>query len=328
MVIFGLEARHRIAVLELGMNQPGEIAELCRIAEPDVGVVTLIAAAHTEGVGGIEGVAREKAALFHALESKVAVGNGDDARVRREIERCPARLRLLYGRAEDAHVRIVGREPVGMTRSRLMLARRGEEPLSFETPLLGEAGALASAAAVAVVDFAMGHAVDSRVCAEAFAKVDVGAGAGRLVPRVLAGDLAVIDDSYNANPASTCASIRAASEIARATGRRLVLVLGEMKELGALADEGHDEVGRAAAASGAAQVVAVGGGAAPRIAARVVEGGVRVAHAERIEDAAVLVEMAARPGDLLLVKGSRSIGTERIVAILAERAGSGKRSAS
>src|SRR5262249_19791567 len=111
MVIFGLEARHRIAVLEMGMNQPGEIAELCRIAERDIGVVTLIAAAHTEGVGGIEGVAREKGAIFRAREGMTAVGNGDDPRVRREIERSSVGRRLLYGHAEDAEVRIVGREP-------------------------------------------------------------------------------------------------------------------------------------------------------------------------------------------------------------------------
>ncbi len=81
----------------------------------------------------------------------------------------------------------------------------------------------------------------------------------------------MIDDSYNANPASTCASIRAAAEIARATGRRLLLVLGEMRELGAESDAGHDEVGRAAAASGAAQIFAVTG-AAERIAALAASG--------------------------------------------------------
>jgi len=210
-------------------------------------------------VGGIEGVAREKAALFRALGPEgVAIGNGDDARVRSEIQGSPARSRHLYGRAE------------------------------------------------------------------AFAAVDVGAGAGRLVPRVLPGDLAVIDDTYNANPASTCASILAAAEIARATGRRLLLVLGEMRELGALAAEGHDQVGEAAARSGAARVFAVGGGASPNIALRAALGGVRAAHAERVEDAAGLLAQAVRPGDLVLVKGSRSIGTERVVAELARRAGVGQ----
>jgi UDP-N-acetylmuramoyl-tripeptide--D-alanyl-D-alanine ligase len=148
------------------------------------------------------------------------------------------------------------------------------------------------------------------------------------VPRVYASGLAVIDDTYNANPASTCASIRAAAEIARATSRRLVLVLGEMKELGVESAPGHDEVGKAAAASGAALVFAVGGGDTARIAARAVEGGVQAAHAEKVDDVAAMVKLAARAEDLVLVKGSRSIGTERVVAVLAadhDRAGGGAR---
>src|SRR6185295_7588011 len=101
----------------------------------------------------------------------------------------------------------------------------------------------------------MGARVDDAICEQAFSRAEIGAGAGRLRPRVFASGLAVIDDTYNANPASTCASIRAASEISRVTGRRLVLALGEMRELGSLSAEGHDQVGRAAAESGAAEVV-------------------------------------------------------------------------
>ncbi|MFT3771160.1 MAG: UDP-N-acetylmuramoyl-tripeptide--D-alanyl-D-alanine ligase [Minicystis sp.] len=325
MVLFGLKPEHHVAVVEMGMNLPGEIAELCRIAEPDAGIVTLIAAAHTEGLGSIDGVANEKGTLFRALRAEgVAIGNGDDARVWAQIERSPAARRCLYGRAAEAAVRITGREPVGMTGSRVTLDRLGRGSISFEAPLLGEAGALACAAAVAVAEVALGATVTGEICSEAFAKADVGAGAGRLVPRVFASGLAVIDDTYNANPASTCASVRAAAEIARATGRRLVLVLGEMKELGNESAPGHDEVGRAAAASGAAEVFAVGGGETPRIAARAVEGGMRAAHAERVDDITILVKLALRTNDLVLVKGSRSIGTERVVAALAadhDRAG-------
>jgi UDP-N-acetylmuramoyl-tripeptide--D-alanyl-D-alanine ligase len=308
-----------VAVIEMGMNQPGEIAELCRIAEPDVGVLTLVAAAHTEGLGSIEGVAAEKGSLFRALApGGLAIGNGDDRRVCESVAASPARRRCLYGHAEGADVRITAREPLGMHSSRVTIERPGGA-LTFDTPLLGEAGALACAAAVAIAEIGLGARVDAALCAEAFARADVGAGAGRLVPRVLPGDLAVIDDTYNANPASTCASIRAAAEIARATGRRLILVLGEMKELGAESLPGHEDVGRAAAASGAAEVFAVGGGEAPHIAARAAEGGVPVVHVKHVEDAGVLVCRAARPGDLVLVKGSRSIGTERVVAMLAER---------
>src|SRR6185369_13757838 len=117
--------------------------------------------------------------------------------------------------------------------------------------------------------------------------------------------------------ASTCSSIAAAREIASETGRRLLLVLGEMRELGAMSAEGHDEVGRAAAVSAAAQVFAVGGDAV-RIAARAAEGGVVAAFADRVGEVAALVRQAARPGDLVLIKGSRSIGTEEVVRVLVE----------
>jgi UDP-N-acetylmuramoyl-tripeptide--D-alanyl-D-alanine ligase len=312
MVVLGLSESHRFAVLEMGMNQPGEIAELCRIAEPEVGVVTLIAAAHTEGVGGIAGVAREKAALFQALPAHgFAFGNADDRRVRADLARSSAAHRSSYGREVDADVRIAAREPVGMEASRVTLARAGGE-LTFTAPLLGEAGALACAAAVAVAEIAVGERIGGELASEAFGRADV----GRLVPRVYPTGLAIIDDTYNANPASTCASIRAAAEIAAATKRRLLLVLGEMKELGAEAASGHDEVGRAAAASPAEYVFAVGGGESSRIALRAAEAGKRCGHASRVEDVAALVLAAARADDLVLVKGSRSIGTERVVAAL------------
>ena len=321
MVLFGLGPEHTIGVIEMGMNRPGEIAELCRIAEPEIGVVTLIAAAHTELVGSIDGVAHEKNALFRALpEGGVAIGNGDDPRVRQGILSTPARRRILYGRSFEAQVRIAARELQGLDRSRLRLDVGDPRDVAFVTPLLGEAGALASAAAFAVVDHALGLPLTGTACAEAFARVDVGAGAGRLVPRLFASGLAVIDDSYNANPASMCSSIRAAAELAASTSRRLVLVLGEMRELGVESAAGHDEVGRAAAASGAVNVFAIAGDAA-RIAARAAEGGVTASFIGRVDDAATLVLLAVRPQDLVLVKGSRSIGTERLVGALADAHG-------
>jgi UDP-N-acetylmuramoyl-tripeptide--D-alanyl-D-alanine ligase len=316
MTMLTLEERHDVAVLELGMNQPGEIATLAAIAEPDVGVVTLVAEAHTELVGSIDLVAREKGALFQALApGGVAIGNADDARVRGELSRSPARKKLLYGYADDADVRIALRDVASMTRARLELAVRDRGLVAFETPLLGEAGALASAAAVAVVAFGLGGDVTSDVAARGFAAAEVGAGAGRLVPRAFASGLAVVDDSYNANPASMRASIRAAAELARATGRRLVLVLGEMLELGAISDDAHADVGRAAAASGAEVIVAVSG-RARLIAEAAKVAGVWVEFREDAAEATNVVVRAVTSGDLVLVKGSRGVATESIVRAL------------
>lgn len=316
MVLFGLAPSYRIALVEIGTNRPGEIAELTRIAEPNAGAITLVAAAHTEELLSLDGVAVEKGALLYGLSNDgSALGNGDDHRVRRLVAAAPAARRATWGTTPGCHVRITQREPVAITRSRVALDVAGRS-ITFETSLLGEAGALACAAAVAIAEVGLGAEVDSSIASRAFGAA--GEGGGRLAPRELPGGPAVIDDSYNANPASTGASIRAAAEIARAAKRRLVLVLGEMRELGAESHAGHDEVGRAAAASGAAMVIAVRGDA-ERIARSAAEGGVEATFTERVEDAAALLLQRARPGDLILVKGSRSTGTERIVAAMSAR---------
>jgi len=321
MVLLGLEEKHRLAVVEMGMNQPGEIEALASVAEADVGVVTLVAAAHVEGVGSIEGVAHEKGALFRALSPEgIAIANGDDPRVFAEMMRSPARRRLRYGTAEGADIRVVERKPEGLSLSRVTLERPDGSRTSFKTPLIGEAGALACAAAVAVAESRLGVRVSGETVEAAFARADVGGGGGRLVPRLLGGDVAVIDDSYNANPASSCASIRTAAELARASGRRLVLVLGAMFELGHESERGHDEVGRAAAASGAAEVFAVHGDAR-RISDLASASGLPARFYATSAEAAPAVVASVRPGDLLLVKGSRGVGTERVVRALVEARG-------
>ncbi|MRG95976.1 UDP-N-acetylmuramoyl-tripeptide--D-alanyl-D-alanine ligase [Polyangium spumosum] len=318
MMALCLEQRHHAAVLEMGMNQPGEIKMLTAVAPPDLAIVTLVAAAHVEGCGSIEAVAHEKGALFRALDpSGIVVGNSDDARVVSQMETSRAQRRIHYGAAEGLDLRIAERRPEGLTTSRLTLERYDGSRLSFRTPLIGEAGAYACAAAVAAVEALTGERVTSPIAEEAFALADVGGGGGRLVPRLLARDVVVIDDSYNANPASSSASIRTAAELARDAGRRLVLVLGAMYELGHESSRGHDDVGRVAAESGAALVFAVNGDAR-LIADRASDAGLPARFYETSADAAPAVAAAVQPGDLVLVKGSRGVGTERIVRALAE----------
>ena len=320
MMLFSLDATRRIAVLELGTSEPGEIAELCRIAQPDVGILTLVAAAHVEGLGSIEGVALEKGALFRALPPQgIAIGNLDDARVRQALDAAPCARRAGYGRHAQAVAKLIGRTPVGMTRSNVVLAHAGERISTFETPLVGEAGALACAAAVAAVEAAFGVSLDGDALTWAFREVRLGHSTQRLVPHQLASGLAVIDDSYNANPASMAASIQAAAEMATIMQRRLVLVLGEMRELGSEAARGHQQVGRVAAASGAALIIAIGAGETPRMATTARQAGAQARHHPSVADAAAAVCAAVRPNDLVLVKASRSVGADRIVAALARQ---------
>lgn len=325
MILLGLLPEHRYAVVEIATNTRGEIEALAALAEPDMGIVTLIDAAHTEGLGSLEGVAAEKGALFQALPAwGYAVGNIESDWVRGELARAKAEHRLTYGFQNDADARVIARNLDGLTRSRVTLELRSPaaplRTLEFTTPLLGEAGALACAAALLAAETTLRRPISAEEASLAFAKADVGAGAGRLVPVKLADGLLLIDDSYNANPASSAASIRAASEIARAAKRRLILVLGEMRELGAEAARGHELVGDAAGASGAEEVIAVGGEAV-RIAEKAAIGGV---HATFAEDAAEASEVALRvalPGDVVLVKGSRAVATEKVARALIEAHG-------
>jgi UDP-N-acetylmuramoyl-tripeptide--D-alanyl-D-alanine ligase len=313
MVAFELTNQHHFAVLEMGMNTPGEIAQLAAIAKPDVAVVTLVAAAHVEGVGSIDGVAHEKGALYRALgPTGIAIGNGDDDRVMLQRNGSSAPTNISYGTREDVDLRIVMRNPEGLTASRVKLARRDGSSIEFVTPLIGEAGAYACAAAVAVAEAICGERMTSPIVEAAFEDADVGGGAGRLLPRTLGNGVIVIDDSYNANPASAAASIRTAAELARTADKRLVLVLGAMYELGVEATNGHDHVGRVAGSSGAAMVFAIGGDA-QRIADRAAEVGIPSKFFPTSTTAAPSVVEAVRPGDLVLVKGSRGVGTEKIV---------------
>ena len=322
MVLFSLGSEHRIAVLELGTSERGEIEELSRIAQPDVGVITLVAAAHLEGLGSIDGVASEKAALYRSLgPDAIAVGNGDDARICLALTATECAQRITYGRGATTDVRVLERKPIGMTRSHVVLAHTDGRRSAFETPLVGEAGALACAAAVAVVEAAFGVRLDGGSLTNALQGVELGEGAQRLVPLLLRSGLAVIDDTYNANPASMSSSIRAAAEMAAVMNRRLVLVLGEMCELGSEAAPGHEDVGRVAAESGAALVIAVGGGETRRVADRARDGGADVLFLSSVDDGLAAIVDAVDASALVLVKGSRSVGTERIVAELARRHG-------
>lgn len=316
MMIFSLGAAQRVAVLELGTSEPGEIAELARMTRSDVGVLTLIAAAHLEGLGSIEGVAEEKAALYRALAPDgLAVANADDARVVGLLALTPAARRARYGRAAGADACLIGRAPRGMDRAEVTLRCAAGE-VTFETPLVGEAGALACAAAVAIAEGAWGARLSGPELTRAFAGIDTSEGAARLVAHTFASGLAVLDDAYNANPASMVASIRAAAEMAQAMGRPLVLVLGQMHELGPEALEGHRAVGQAAAESGARLVVSFGAAEARGLCQ-----GTAATFVGSLDEAVALACARVEPGDLVLVKGSRASGAERVVAALAARHG-------
>jgi UDP-N-acetylmuramoyl-tripeptide--D-alanyl-D-alanine ligase len=321
MTLFGLESAHRYAVVEVGTNARGEIENLAAIAMPDVGVLTLVAAAHTEGLGTVDDVAREKGALFAGLSSRgLAVANGDDPRVVAQLARSTAAQARTYGFSKTADYRIAERSPLRAVGNHLRIERAAGTSLETDSPLLGDAGALAVAASLAVVEWLVGRDMSADEVRSALSGLASGA-EGRLSPVALADGTLVIDDSYNANPASMRSSIAVAAELALHERRRLVLVLGEMRELGAISASEHQALGRFAAGYDAAHVLAVGGDAR-LVASEVSAAGKLATFVEDAERAVPIVSAAVRAGDLVLVKGSRSIGTEKIVrALEGERGG-------
>jgi UDP-N-acetylmuramoyl-tripeptide--D-alanyl-D-alanine ligase len=332
MVLLGLTDEHEVAVVEVGTSSRGEIAYGCSLIEQHTGIVTLVGAAHTENIGTIDDVAHEKGFMFATLpRGGTAIGNADDLRVRAQLFRTPVERWITYGEAADADVRILGRRPGGLASSRLRLSFskrvsskvRHEGVVSeveFETPLLGIAGAYACAAAFAAVASQVTF-LDERMEKIAGALGVIEGEDGRLRAVRGADDTVLVDDCYNANRASTVASLRAAAELARAEGRRLVAVLGEMLELGALSADEHRIVGQEVAAQGAAALVAVQGDAA-EIARAAAAGGIDACFVPDAPAALEAIRGQLRPGDLLLVKGSRGVGLDLLVRALKSPPGS------
>lgn len=312
LTVLGLVPSHEADVLEMGMNAPGEIEALCRIAPPDVGVVTTVAPVHLEGLGTLDAVARAKAELVRAVPaSGVVVLNADDPRVLAMREVASARV-VTFGRAPDADVRIVDVAVDASGRPTVTLSVHGRA-IAVRPLLVGAHHATNIAAAMAA---AVAADVPPQDAAAAMAAV--GPGRHRLEV-VQAGPIRVIDDCYNASPRSVSAALEVLATIAVAGSR--VAVLGDMLELGAATDTAHLEVGREAARTGVDTLIAVG-----RFADRVTVGardaGMPATRCFQAPDAIAAATVAlalVRPGDTVLVKGSRGVGLEHVVGALVDR---------
>ena len=251
MTLFTLTPEDRAAVIECGTNQPGEIARLAAIVRPDVALVLNVDIEHTEGLGSLEGVADEEAALF--ATAGIAVTGAAESML---LERVPEGTRLVtFGVSPSADVRLLSRTIIAPGRQRVSLAlphpmieaglrldtavfgpEEEPEPLfDFALNLLGAASALNAAAAVAAVAAALGRALSrAQLTVIAAALETVKPVPGRLATREV-HDHVVIDDTYNANPRSVRAALAAARETADGLKARLLVALGDMLELGALA---------------------------------------------------------------------------------------------
>jgi UDP-N-acetylmuramoyl-tripeptide--D-alanyl-D-alanine ligase len=307
-VVLQLEPRHRFVVLEMGMSLRGEIAALAAIAPPDAAVVVNVGLAHAGGVGGgLADVAREKGAIFRGVrEGGAIVVNADDAEVVREASCAPAsRRRISFGRHEGADVRLVSRDAAGTEGSNVVVAHAGRTA-RFTMPIPGEAAAVDFVAALAAAEAVAGPLDDARIAA---ALAELRPIAGRMDIKRASSGFHVIDDAYNANPSSMRAALGALSEMAAS---RRVAVLGEMRELGAVAPGEHEALVDAVVRAGVALFVSCGG-MADVIGRGAAERGVEVVFGGDAVGAAREIRRRVRPGDVVLVKASRSVGADRVV---------------
>ena len=321
MVLLGLEATHALGVVEVGTNAPGEVRALSLTAAPDLAVLTLIGLEHTEGLGDLDGIEREEGEIWSGLAPEgVAVANADDARVQRTLELIKPHRALSYGYAASANYRLRSRTSSALGGSLLQIDRRSsfsQDSIELQTSLLGDAGAYAALAALAVGEWVTQTALAPALVSAALS----GAGEpGRLSPLELADGTVVLDDTYNSNPASVHSSLQTAREIATARSARLVLVIGEMRELGALSKEQHAQLGELLGATGAAVLVAIAGDA-QLFVAPAQRAGLDASFADTAEQALGLLLARLEPRDVVLVKASRGVRAERLVRGLVEAKG-------
>jgi UDP-N-acetylmuramoyl-tripeptide--D-alanyl-D-alanine ligase len=320
-VAFGLEPRHRFAVFEVGMSVRGEIAHLASVLEPDVALMTNVGVAHAAGVGGTRAdVAREKGDLFASLaRDSVAVVCFDDAAAMGQLARSPARRAVTFGIRDGADYRLLGRTAAGIHGAHArILRRRDASELYVRVPVIGEAAALDLVGALAAVESVTGPFDSSAITA---ALRLLRAPAGRMQARVLKNGTMILDDTYNANPQSVRAALRTLGELTQqVSGRRAVVVLGEMRELGDGAEAEHAALGAALVGSGARLVLSCGG-LADLAAVTAARAGVAAVRAADVVEAAQLAVQHVAPGDVVLVKASRSVGAERVVDSLVNAGG-------
>jgi UDP-N-acetylmuramoyl-tripeptide--D-alanyl-D-alanine ligase len=299
----------QVLVVEIGTNHPGEVEALCRIARPTVGIVTNVGSAHLEGLGSVEGVAREKSALFASLPQEGLAVLNLDCRFA-ELLRSSASARVISysveGRGEGAGDLNALRPLFHSGGTTFTL--RGRE---ITSPLLGTHNIHNLLAALAAC-LGLGLTLDELL--PAVSRLE---GGRRRMERLELEGVVVFDDTYNANPESARAGVRVLCGL-HGHARR-VLVLGDMLELGARAPELHHAIGRDAAAAGVDLLVLVGD-LTQATAAGALEGGLdpaRVLHLGSVETALGELPALVREGDVVLVKGSHAMGLDRLVKALA-----------
>jgi UDP-N-acetylmuramoyl-tripeptide--D-alanyl-D-alanine ligase len=311
LTLLGLDKRHHAGVVEMGMNRPGEIGRLTEISDPDIGVITNVARAHIEGLGSLEAVAKAKVELVKKIGSRAQVIlNGDDRLLMDTASSFPRKsMTFGLGPGNDFtahHVRNLGRQGISFE------IRHGRDrvPVTLQVP--GAQNVLNALAASAVA-FCMNVSADR--IAEGLSRFT--GMEGRFMVRALPGGACLVDDTYNANPFSLRAALDSLKGLA-ADGGRVIIGLGEMLELGEETIPAHVEAGAMVAETGAHYFVAMGEHAREMIRGALENGfpSDRAAVAKSHEDMAERIRAIMQEHDLVLLKGSRGTGLDKVARML------------
>ena len=305
-----MPADTRFGVFEMGMNHPDEISALSALARPHVAVVTTIAAAHIEHLGSMEAIADAKAEIFEGLEPGGAAIIPFDRpyrdRLRAAAEQLGART-VTFGEGEGADARALYAVPGA--NGTMVTARLKETQLSFTIAQPGQHMVSNALAVLAAVEAAGG---DLGLAALALAELEGLKGRGeRHRIRLPGGEALLIDESYNANPASMAATL---AVLGAEPGRRIA-VLGTMRELGDHSEEAHAGLAAPIAEAGVACAILVGREMEPL--ARALPAGIEHEQVRDVDAAVAALRDRLRPGDVVLVKGSNAVGLSRLVEELA-----------
>ena len=314
----------RYGVFEMGMSAPGEIAPLSEIARPDVAIITTVESAHLEFFDSEEGIADAKAEIFAGMKrNSTAILNRDNRhfdRLHQHAKNAGIGQVFTFGAHESADFKLTALDlqPTHCTVS----ARIPGRDVTYTLGAPGRHWALNSLAVLAAVE-ALGADIDAAMLDLADATPAAGRGARKTVS-LDHGSFLLIDESYNASPPAVRAALSVLSGMTPEGAGRRIAVLGDMRELGAVAPEAHAGLRDAVLAAGLDRVFLVG----PEMAAldRVLPEGLVAVHGDRSEDIADAVAASVRPGDVVLVKGSLGTNMKPVVQAL-EALGRGEGSA-
>ena len=309
LTLLQISRNHEFAVLELGARRIGDIRRLVEIAQPEIGVITAISPCHLETFGSMAGILQGKGELFEALpKSGFAVLSGDDEVTRSLSKRAACKV-ILVGQGSHNQIRATQVE-VGVNRLKFKVGGT-----NYEVPVTGRHYLVSALSAIAV-GREIGLETDAIVRGlKSFVPVDSRCEVEQL------GDLTLINDTYNASPASMQAACQLLADWK--TGQRRILVAGDMLELGDESDAYHQHVGTYAAQANIDYVIAFGPHA-DRIAAGALQAGFSrhgIATCREMETLLAVLDCSLDANSTVLIKGSRGMRMERVVEWLRQKAG-------